>query len=140
MTGSARPLLLAVYLTGTVLTPALHLFFHDVDHDHAGGGIRLHSHGETSHEHPHAHPHEPSGHGAEDGHNGEDNSHTPEHGANSTAHFDAYISDGVGYVDPLSIPDRVLLQNAQHRHSRPEVLDCSRVRDRSPPHDQNRLT
>jgi hypothetical protein len=94
---SSRPAALSLlYLLGTTAFPSLHLAFHDIDHDHEGGGVRYHArHGSEAGEHVHQHAH------GEDGDHGHETDHRPEppreeggHGLTSLAHFQSAVGDG----------------------------------------------
>lgn len=141
MNTAVRSLLLAVYLTGTVFAPVLHLVFHDGDHDHVGGGIRRHPEADHSHEHfdghPHGHPHEHTPTGTEqipeNRHHDEDHTPRPEHGSGSAAHFDAALSDGVAQIAALDGSVRVWMREGAEPVDRPELLDHREVAVRGPP-------
>ncbi|HEY0160128.1 MAG TPA: hypothetical protein VGF28_22770 [Thermoanaerobaculia bacterium] len=74
----------AAFVLATIAIPALHLTFHALPHDHAGGETHYHPPAAHGHDHEAEHHHEAP----------EREPFDPTHGDGSTAHFSAAISDG----------------------------------------------
>ncbi len=89
----------AAFVLATIAIPALHLTFHALPHDHAGG--ETHYHPPAAHDHghdaEHHHPHEAP----------EREPFDPRHGDGSTAHFSAAISDDA--AASFSLPFHALM-------------------------------
>lgn len=129
MNAPLRLLLSAVYLTGTLFGPVLHLAFHDREHEHPGDTVHSHSRRgleDHSHPHEHSHPH-PEGHPADH------STPLPEHGSGSAAHFDAALSDDAARDLTLELCERASPFLAFEKPDVLESIELTRIDARGPP-------
>lgn len=139
----ARAAAATLFLGGAVLFPALHLAFHDREHDHVGGGIRFppalsektavrETPGETAHRHDQGgwHTHELPG--AHDGHAplaalpdprpADRGDSDPDHGDRSLSHFSIALGEDAAVSIPGgSAPLDVSRADILARHHAPRL-------------------
>lgn len=134
MTGfgrSSRLAAAALFLGATTLLPAVHLAFHDRDHDHAGGTIRYERHRhETPHRHGNgkAHTHGKSGHRHAPPPADQDD---PRHGDGSLAHFALALGESGSFAvasvsEPLTAGSPILSADPPAIHSGFHASDPAR--------------